>query len=103
MYNWFLDENEVVQKTINAIMDELEILIDTSENNMTANYWIDGTHNVFAFINGNGKNRYIEIHYELYGFDDEIIGDLIVSSTQDTTKNELMKEIIAIVNHYYKS
>lgn len=101
MDNWFVDKNEIKNNTINAIMGELEYLIESTEYK-TANYWIDNTHNVFAFINDNGDDdRWIEIHYELYDFNEDIIGDLLVLSTEDVTMEDLLKEVRTIVNAYY--
>ena len=78
MDNWFMDRNEIKRKTINAIMDELEYLLGELTEGDSANYWLDNTHNVFAFINDNGNgDRWIEIHYELYDCNEDIIGDLL--------------------------
>ena len=103
MDNWFVDKNEIKSRTINAIMGELEYLLDESTESKTANYWIDNTHNVFAFINDNGNNdRWIEIHYELYDCNEDIIGDLLVLSTENVTREDLMKEVKTIVDVYYR-
>ena len=75
MDNWFVNKNEYKEKLEIAIMCELEFLIDETDNK-TANYWLDGVHNIFAFINDNGDgDKWIEIHYELYDCNEEIIGD----------------------------
>ena len=101
MDNWFVDKNEVKKKTINAIMGELEYLLDESTEDKTANYWIDQTHNVFAFINDNGNDdRWIEIHYELHDYED-IIGDLFVLNTDYVDRDELLGNIVLIVDAYY--
>ena len=62
MDNWFMNKNEYKEKLENSIMGELEFLIDET-NNKTANFWLDDTHNIFAFINyiGDG-DQWIEIH-----------------------------------------
>lgn len=100
MYNWFVDKNEIKNKTTNAIMEELDSLIN--EPDKTANYWIDNTHNVFAFINDNGRDdKWIEIHYELYDCNEDIIGDLLVLSTDNVDRDELLQEVVAIVDAYY--
>ena len=100
MYNWFEDKNEIRNKTTNAIMEELDSLIN--EPDKTANYWIDNTHNVFAFINDNGNDdKWIEIHYELYDCNEDIIGDLLVLSTNNVYRDELLQEVVAIVDAYY--
>ena len=102
MYNWFIDKNEIKNKTINAIMGELESLVKETTEVETANFWIDAMHNVFAFINDNGDDdRWIEIHYELYDFYGEIIGDLLVLNTEDITMEDLLSEVKAIVDAYY--
>ena len=38
-------------------MGELNCLVDKEAENNTANYWIDQTHNVFAFIRKNSKGE----------------------------------------------
>lgn len=103
MDNWFVDRNEIRRKTINAIMGELEYLLeDEVDEDRTANYWIDNTHNVFAFINDNGSgDRWIEIHYELYDCDENMIGDLLVIGTDDVDREELLGEVCSIVDTYY--
>ena len=107
MTNWFVNKDEIKNKTINAIMSELEFLFDETIKNSTANYWIDDTHNVFAFVEDNGDDdRWIEIHYELYDRDElyvtnDLIGDLFVLSTDSVSRDELAKEITAIVDAYY--
>ncbi len=102
MFNWFENKDKIKNKTINSIMSELEYLFDETRVIPTANYWIDDTHNVFAFIEDNGNDdRWIEIHYELYDCNGDIIGDLFVSNTDDVSKDELRKEIAVIVDIYY--
>ena len=99
MYTWFVDKDKVKSKTINAIMEEFDSLIN--ENDEVANCWIDQTHNVHAFINNNGKDdKWIEIHYELHDYED-IIGDLLVLSTDDIDRDELLNEVAVIVDAYY--
>lgn len=101
MVNWFVDKNKIKSVTINAIMGELEYLLDESIENKTANFWLDQTHNVFAFINDNGNDdRWIEIHYELHDYED-IVGDLLVLSTDDIDRDELLENVIVIVDAYY--
>ena len=102
MDNWFMNKNEIKTKTINAIMNELEPLVEETTKNMTANYWIDPTHNVFAFVNDNGDDdKWIEIHYELYDCNEELIGDLFVINTDYVDRDYLLQEVIAIVDAYY--
>lgn len=100
MYNWFIDRHEIKNKTINAIMEEFDSLIN--ESTESANYWIDRTHNVFAVINDNGDDdKWIEIHYELYDCNEEMIGDLLVLDTENVSKDEVLHEIVSIVDYYY--
>ena len=103
MDNWFVDRNEIRRKTINAIMGELEYLLeDGADEDRTANYWIDNTHNVFAFINDNGGgDRWIEIHYELYDCNENMIGDLMELGADDVDREELLVEVKGIVDAYY--
>ena len=102
MDNWFVDKNKTKRETTNAIISELEhLLVDITEDK-SANYWIDNVHNVFAFVNDNGGgDRWIEIHYELYDCNEDIIGDLLVLNTEDVTMEDLLKEVKVIVNTYY--
>lgn len=100
MLNWFVDKNEIKNKTINAIMEEFDSLVNG--NDESANYWIDNAHNVFAFVNDNGNDdKWIEIHYELYDCNENLIGDLLVFDTDDVTKNCLLRAVATIVHHYY--
>lgn len=102
MNNWFVDKYEIKNRTINAIMGELEYLVEEGTEDKTANYWIDNTHNVFAFINDNGDDdRWIEIHYELYDCNEELIGDLFVLNTDYVDKDVLFQEVVGIVDAYY--
>lgn len=102
MYNWFVNKEEIKNKTINAIMGELECLLDEPTEDKTANYWIDNTHNVFAFINDNGgDDKWFEIHYELYDCNEELIGDLFVMNTDYVDRDCLLQEVVAIVDAYY--
>ena len=102
MDNWFVDRNKMKRETINAIMGELEYLLDELSEDKSANYWIDNVHNVFAFVNDNGgDDRWIEIHYELYDCNEDIIGDLFVLSTEDVTREDLLEEVRVIVDTYY--
>ena len=102
MNNWFVDKYEIKNGTINAIMEELEYLVEEGTEDKTANYWIDNTHNVFAFINDNGDDdRWIEIHYELYDCNEELVGDLFVLNTDYVDRDGLLQEVIGIVDAYY--
>lgn len=102
MYNWHDNENEIKSRTTTAIMGELESLTNELTKYETANYWIDSTHNVFAFVNDNGDgDRWIEIHYELYDYDENMIGDLLVLNTEDVTIEDLLIEVKVIVDAYY--
>lgn len=99
MTNWLRNKQQTMQKTANAVYAELECL--TSEDT-TANYWIDSTHNVFAFVNDNGDDdRWIEIHLELYSTNGDMIGDIMISDTDDIDKEELRKCIDNIVKEYF--
>lgn len=102
MDNWFMNKNEIKTKTINAIMNELECLVEEATEDKTANYWIDQTHNVFAFVNDNGDDdRWIEIHYELYDCNEELVGDLFVLNTDYVDRDVLLQEVVGIVDTYY--
>lgn len=100
MDNWFVNKNEMISKTVNAAIAELESIV---KDEKTANYWIDSTHNIFAFVNDNGNDdKWIEIHFELYDKNEDIIGDLIVSNTESVTYDDLHNEVISIVKSYYR-
>ena len=102
MDNWFTNKDETILKTVSSAMAELESIV---EDEKTANYWIDDTHNIFAFVNNNGDteddDKWIEIHFELYDKDENIIGDLIVADTESVNHKELYDEVLAIVKSYY--
>ena len=99
MDNWFVDEKEEKRKLIFEIMQELEYIVD--EEDISANHYIDDRHNVFAWIVGDDEDKWIEIHYELYDHNEDIIGDLLVLSTESVNREELLEEITTIVNTYY--
>lgn len=105
MTNWFADKQETIDKTVNAIMGELDhlILFDIDEP-ITGNYWIDNTHNIFAFNDGNSKeDEWIELHYELYdSFSGDIIGDIAVLCTEDRSIESLRQRVTDIVKMYYE-
>lgn len=101
MDNWFVDKKEEKRKLIFEIMEELDCIVDEAKQDISANHWIDDRHNVFAWIVGNRKDGYIEIHYELYDCNEDIIGDLLVLSTESVNREELLEEITTIVNAYY--
>lgn len=99
MDNWFENKEDTVLMTVSSAMAELESII---ENKATVNYWIDNTHNIFAFINDNGgDDSWIEIHYELYDRNENIIGDLLVLDTESVSHKELYDEVLEIVKNYY--
>ena len=102
MVNWFVNKGETILKTVGSAMTELESIV---EDEKTANYWIDDTHNIFAFVNNNGytedDDKWIEIHFELYDKNEEIIGDLIVVNTEYVSHKELYDEVLEIVKSYY--
>lgn len=101
MINWYQDKQEIIQKTINAIYDEISCVIEP-ECYSTANYWLDNCHNVFAErCYSNDECDYIEIHYELYDCKEDLIGDIDVLLTEDLSRESLLKCITDIVNEYY--
>lgn len=102
MVNWFINKNDIIAKTATAAMGELETLLSIDTQSQTANYWIDSTHNIFAFVNDNGGgDRWIEIHFELYDGDGEIIGDIDVLNTDDINRAELFSIVKTIVDRYF--
>lgn len=102
MDNWFTNKEKIIKKTVNAIMAEMSFLIDDGADGCTANYWLDNAHNVFALINDNGDNdKWIEIHYELYDCQEEIVGDLLVLNTDTVSRQECCEQVKVIVKAYY--
>lgn len=99
MDNWFVNKNEMISQTVNSAMGELESIV---KDEKTVNYWVDNTHNIFAFVNDNGNDdKWIEIHFELYDRNKDIIGDLIVANTESVTYEDLHNEVMSIVKSYY--
>lgn len=99
MINWFVDKTDRIKRTVNAVFGELETL---RNNSVSANYWLDNTHNIFAIVNDNGDDdKWIEIHLELYDVYDNMVGDITVIDTEDISSGELMKAIEDIVKEYY--
>ncbi len=102
MNSWFRNKNNTISKTVSSVMAELESIV---EDEKTANYWIDDTHNIFVFVNSNGEteddDKWIEIHFELYDKNEDIIGDLIVANTESVNHKELYDEVLTIVKSYY--
>lgn len=104
MTNWFADRQETIDKTVNTIMGELEHLtLFDDDTPAVGNYWIDSTHNVFAFAESNSKDdEWIELHYELYDSrSEDIIGDIDVLCTEDRSVESLRQCVTDIVKMYY--
>lgn len=104
MTNWFIDKQKTITKFTNAIYDELSVLLEANEQT-TANYWIDKTHNVFAEKENDNRNRWITVYFELYDFKGEQIGDIDVIETLDEDNPKfaasLLQAIKTIVNEYF--
>ena len=100
MDNCFVDITEIKKQTVSAIMGEFDRLINAADTSV--NYWLDSAHNIFGIINDDGRNSWIEIHYELYDSNEEIIGDIWAADTNEVNRDELLREITAIVDNYYK-
>ncbi len=102
MDNWFVNKDDIILKTVNSAMAELEGILEYEK---TANYWIDDTHNIYAFINNNGdtedNDKWIEIHFQLYDNNEDIIGNFFVAETGYVNRKELYNEVLAIVKSYY--
>ena len=102
MMNWITADKNLIQKTVNAAMGELDSLISGDYgSNQTANYWLDERHNIFAVVNSSCNEMWIELHYELYGVDEDLIGDLIVFDTSDMSRDSLEEEVTSIVEMYF--
>lgn len=101
MRNWMMDEATIMKHTENAIIGELKTLLQDNNNVMTANYWIDNTHNVFAMITeGSDNEKGLDIRVELYDSREEQIGDLYIYGT-DMCKKSLEAVVKDIVKKYY--
>lgn len=101
MLNWYVDKQKIINKTINAVYDELEIIVNVNYP-ITANYWIDDRHNVLAVTRrDNDGNDGISFYYELSDINGDIIADIHVMDTEDRRPESLKKGVIKIVNEYY--
>ena len=100
MMNWVLDEEVIMQQTENAIMRELECLLDDTRPTESANYWLDNRHNVFATISEDCGEKYLDIRLELYDIDEDWVGDLYIYDTIDISREALTKTITQIVKDY---
>lgn len=101
MQNWIMDKKTVMEKMENAIIGELETLLMEENKTMSANYWIDNCHNVFATIAEVGNESWLDIRLELYDCTEEWIGDLYIYDTNDRSKESLKRTVIEIVKDYY--
>lgn len=103
MMNWIGTSANIIDITVNKAMDEFEDLVDIEDCDAidSANYWLDERHNIFGVVCSAFGQVWIEIHYELYDEDGEMIGDLTVSDTRDTSRSAIKEEITAIVKMYY--
>lgn len=85
---------KVKEKMVNTIMGELEGIF----GGYSANYWMDNAHNIFALLDNDEK---IEVRYELYDCNEDIVCDLMVLETENATKDGLLEKVIEVVNSYY--
>ena len=100
MQNWIMNKVDVMRKMENAILGELETLL-TDDGIMSANYWIDNTHNIFATIADSGDDKWLDIRLELYDCTEEWVGDLYTYDTDDMSMASLERTVEAIVKDYY--
>lgn len=101
MFNWIKEDKSLIAKAVSAAMGEFESLVDCKEI-ITANYWLDSTHNIFGIVDDNGlRDVWIELHYELYDSAEDLIGDLAVIDTRDTSRDAIEEQITEIVKMYY--
>lgn len=103
MMNWIGTSADIIDITVNKVMDEFENLIDIEDCDVidSANYWLDERHNIFGAVCSAFGEIWIEIHYELCDDDGEMIGDLIVIDTRDTSRSAIEETINAIVRMYF--
>lgn len=100
MQNWIMNKVDVMRKMENAILGELETLL-IDDGIMSANYWIDNTHNIFATIADSGDDKWLDIRLELYDCTEEWVGDLYTYDTDDMSMASLERTVEAIVKDYY--
>ena len=101
MMNWVLDKQVVMQQTENAIIGELECLLDDTSPTASANYWLDNKHNVFATISEDCGEKWLDIRLELYDVDEDWVGDLYMYDTTDMSRESLERTVEQIVKDYY--
>lgn len=102
MYNWVTADKNIVLKTFNAAMGEIETLLDAEyDSSLTANYWLDARHSIFAVVDSANDEMWVELHYELYDANEELIGDLMVIDTRDMSRDAVEEEVMVIVKEYY--
>ena len=100
MKTWIKNKEVISSKLRNKIMCELEPLLLSRKIGDCANFWLDDGHNVFAYVEENGRGDFwivadLELHES-----EEWIGDLSSYSTEDMKTESLEKIIEEIVNDY---
>lgn len=79
----------------------MAVLIE-SDYPTSANYWIDNRHNVFAEAHKDYDGyTWIDIYFELYDINGDIIADIDVMETEDRSSKSLKDCIDTIVKEYY--
>lgn len=102
VYSWNFDKATIMSQTKKAIMDELVWLLEPERvREDTANYWLDNAHNVFAYVEIDGRESWIEIRLELYDSDEDWIGDLYCYNTLDLSIESLEEVVEEVVQDYY--
>lgn len=103
MINWFTKKENEIKKLTDKAMQEFICLVGSDDINDWASFWLDSRHCIFGFVENNGRDDiWAEIHLELRDIDDEeeLIGDLMVLCSGDTSEESIRREIEEIIKAY---
>lgn len=101
MTDWYLDKEVIIAQTETTLTETLILLLDDTQIDDCADYWVDNTHNIHAYVTGDNEELWVEAKMELYSTKDEYIGDLRVYDTKDISKESFAKLAREIVKDYY--
>lgn len=102
MYNWILEKDVIIKETTEAVMDNLECLLDDCYQGACANYWLSNKHNVYAEVITDSDGMWIDIKLEVYDMDNDWVGDLCIADTKDVSRESLEQAVTEIVKYYYR-
>lgn len=101
MYNWFEDKDVIIRKTVDAVTENLECLLEDCTQGECASYALSSKHNIYAEIITDPSEMWIDIKLEIYDDDGEQIGNLAVVDTKDMSRESLEQAVLEIVKYYY--